>query len=114
MSGLLRIVVNGREVVNMEKDYFRATVGWQPRSLAGRLVVFKGSSGGFWYQYRSTFSNMNIFGSMMAVEDMVTRTAGGEGCDSPGDYLRLQPEILDIQSEDLIIMHLLSNNVSAI
>ena len=96
VSGLLRIVVNGREVVNMEKDYFRATVGWQPRSLAGRLVVFKGSSGGFWYQYRSTFSNMNIFGSMMAVEDMVTRTAGGEGCDSPGDYLRLQTEILDI------------------
>ena len=51
MSGLLRIVVNGREVVNTEKDYFRATVGWQPRSLAGRLVVvFKGFSGGFWYQ----------------------------------------------------------------
>ena len=88
VSGLLRIVVNGREVVNMEKDYFRATVGWQPRSLAGRLVVFKGSSGGFWYQYRSTFSNMNIFSSMMAVEDMVTRTAGGEDCYRPGDYLR--------------------------
>ena len=30
---------------------------------------------------------MNIFSSMMSVEDMVTRTAGGEGCDSPGDYL---------------------------
>ena len=25
----------------------------------------------------------------MSVEDMVTRTAGGEGCDTPGDYLRL-------------------------
>ena len=31
---------------------------------------------------------MNIFSSMMSVEDMVTRTAGGEGCSSPGDYLR--------------------------
>ena len=25
---------------------------------------------------------------MMSVEDMVTRTAGGQGCDSNGDYLR--------------------------
>ena len=27
---------------------------------------------------------MNIFSWMMSVEDMVTRTAGGEGCDSLG------------------------------
>ena len=49
--------------------------------------MFKSYWGGFWYQNRNTFSNMNIFSSMMSVEDMVTRTAGGEGCDSPGDYL---------------------------
>ena len=89
-SGLLRIVVNGVQVVNEEKDYFRDTAAWTPRSLEGKLVVFKGYWGGFWYGYRSTFSNMNIFSSMMAVEDMVTRTAGGkdEACASPGDYLR--------------------------
>ena len=89
-SGLLRIVVNGVLVVNEEKDYFRDTAAWTPRSLEGKLVVFKGYWGGFWYGYRSTFSNMNIFSSMMAVEDMVTRTAGGEdeACASPGDYLR--------------------------
>ena len=94
-SGLLRIVVNGVLVVNEEKDYFRATAAWTPRSLEGKLVVFKGYWGGFWYGYRSTFSNMNIFSSMMAVEDMVTRTAGGkdEACASPGDYLRY-PETL--------------------
>ena len=50
--------------------------------------MFKSYWGGFWYQNRNTFSNMNIFNSMMSVEDMVTRTAGGQGCDSPGDYLR--------------------------
>ena len=87
VSGLLRIVVNGRKVVNMEKEYFRNTKQWKPRSLAGKIIVFKGYSGGFWYQFRSTFANMNIFGSMMSVEDMVTRTSGGEGCDSQGDYL---------------------------
>ena len=49
--------------------------------------MFKGYIG-FWYQFRNTFSNLNIFSSVMSVEDMVTRTAGGQGCDSPGDYLR--------------------------
>ena len=43
---------------------------------------------GFWIQCRAKFSNMNIFNSMMSVEDMVARTAGGEECSSPGDYLR--------------------------
>ena len=52
------------------------------------LSVFKAYLGGFWYQNKNTFSNMNIFSSMMSVEDMVTRTAGGPGCDSPGDYFR--------------------------
>ena len=42
----------------------------------------------FWYQHKNTISNLNIFSLMMSVEDMVTRTAGGPGCDSPGDYLR--------------------------
>ena len=48
------------------------------QKLLGRILV----------QNRNTFSNLNIFSWMMSVEDMVTRTAGGQGCDSPGDYLR--------------------------
>ena len=38
VSGLLRIVVNGVEVVNEEKDYFRGSDVWKPRSLAGKLA----------------------------------------------------------------------------
>ena len=89
VSGLLRIVVNGIQVVNEEKEYFKNTTEWKPRSLKGKILQFKGYLASFWYQYRDTFSNMNIFGSMMAVEDMVTRTSGGDTCDTPGDYLRL-------------------------
>ena len=88
VSGLLRIVVNGIEVVNEEKEYFKNTTEWKPRSLKGKILQFKGYLASFWYQYRDTFSNMNIFGSMLAVEDMVTRTLGGDTCDTPGDYLR--------------------------
>ena len=38
VSGLLRIVVNGMQVVNEEKDYFRNTTHWKPTSVTGRLV----------------------------------------------------------------------------
>ena len=88
VSGMLRIVVNGVMVVNEEKEYFRNSTHWKPTSLKGRILQFKGYCSGFWYQHRNIFSNLNIFSSMMSVEDMVTRTAGGEDCDSPGDYLR--------------------------
>ena len=87
-SGLLRIVVNGIEVVNEEKEYFKNTNAWKPRSLKGKILQFKGYLAGFWWQFRDTFSNMNIFGSMMSVVDMVARTSGGDTCDTPGDYLR--------------------------
>ena len=88
VSGLLRIVVNGIEVVNEEKEYFKNTNAWKPRSLKGKILQFKGYLAGFWWQFRDTFSNMNIFSSMMSVEDMVTRTSGGDTCDTPGNYLR--------------------------
>ena len=42
----------------------------------------------FWYLSRGTFTNLNIFGSLLPVENIEERTSGGEGCDSPGDYLR--------------------------
>ena len=96
LSGLLRIVVNGVEVVNEEKEYFRNTTAWKPKSVEGRIVMFKGYISGFWLQFRETFSNLNIFRSMLSVEDMVTRTAGGDDCDSPGDYLRYRYLYLSI------------------
>ena len=88
MSGLLRFAVNGKEVVNAEKEYFKNTKAWKPSSIGGKIVHFKGYWGGFWYQYRHIFSNMNIFSSMMTIEDMVIRTSGSNDCTSPGDYLR--------------------------
>ena len=88
VSGLFRIVVNGKEVVNKEKEYFKNTQSWKPRTVAGKVLQFKGYWGGMWFQYRNTFSNMNIFSSIKSVEDMISRTSGGEDCDGPGDYFR--------------------------
>ena len=38
MSGLLRIVINGYEIVNEEKDFFRATNSIKPKSVAGKVL----------------------------------------------------------------------------
>ena len=86
-SGLLRIVVNGVKVVDEEKEFFRNTSAWKPQSLAGKLLVFKGYNIA-WAQYRGKFTNMNIFSSMISLEDMMMRTSGvADDCTGPGDYL---------------------------
>ena len=87
VSGLLRIVANGRLVVNEEREYFRNTGQWKPKSLKGKLLLFK-SYLSVWYQNRGITSNLNIFNDMMSVEKMVSRTTGGDDCSSPGDYIR--------------------------
>ena len=46
------------------------------------------NSDSLWTQSQGTFTNMNIFGSVLSEEAMMRRTLGGDGCDSPGDYLR--------------------------
>ena len=87
VSGLLRIVVNGVKVVDEEKEFFRNTSAWKPQSLAGKLLVFKGYNIA-WAQYRGKFTNMNIFSSMISLEDMMMRTSGvADDCTGPGDYL---------------------------
>ena len=88
VSGLLRIVVNGRVVVNKEKNYFRNSADVKPESVAGKLLVFKEHHIGVYLNNRGMFTNMNIFGSMMSVDAMIQRTSGGESCFDPGDYLR--------------------------
>ena len=88
LSGLLRIVVNGVEVVNEEKNYFRNSADVKPKSLAEKLLVFKEHHIGVYLNNRGMFTNMNIFGSMMSVDAMIQRTSGGESCFDPGDYLR--------------------------
>ena len=53
--------------------------------------VFKGSIVGKWLEYASTFSNMNIFSSVLTSEKMMEKTsptAMEDDCVGAGDYLR--------------------------
>ena len=88
VSGLLRIVVNGVEVVNEEKDYFRNTADMRPKSLVGKIRVFKEYMIGFYVQNRGKFTNMNIFDSLMSTTSMIQKTSSESGCLYSGDYLR--------------------------
>ena len=81
-------MVNGVEVVNEEKNYFRNSADVKPKSVAGKLLVFKEHHIGVYLNNRGMFTNMNIFGSMMSIDAMIQRTSGGESCFDPGDYLR--------------------------
>ena len=87
VSGLLRVVLNGKVVVNDEREYFRNTSHWKSNSVEGKIIQFKGYVG-VWIQHLGKFSNLNIFNSLISVEQMVSRTSGGEDCYSSGDYLR--------------------------
>ena len=87
VSGMLRIVVNGIEVVNEEKAEFRNTSDWRPGSLDGNILVFKEFFTSFWAQKRGKFSNMNVFAFMISLEDMMLRTSGEADCTGAGDYL---------------------------
>ena len=87
-SGLLRVVVNGVEVANEEKDFFKNTTSWKPRSVEAKITQFKAHISGLWMQTRHTFSNMHIFSSMLSMENMKKRTSDNGDCSSPGDYLR--------------------------
>ena len=88
VSGLLRIVVNGVEVVNEEKEYFRNTADMKPTSLVRKIRVFKEYMIGFYVHNRGKFTNMNIFDSLMSTTSMKQKTSSESGCLYSGDYLR--------------------------
>ena len=117
-SGLLRIVVNGIKVVDEEKQFFRNTSAWKPQSLAGKLLMFKSYTARFWSQNRGKFSNMNIFSSMMSLEDMMMRTSGYSDCTGPGDYtvrISFGCQIIEISgasSYNVQKLFIVSDNVS--
>ena len=87
VSGLLRVVLNGKVVVNDEREYFRNTSHWKSNSVEGKIIQFKGYVG-VWIQHLGKFSNLDIFNSLISTEQMVSRTSGGNNCYSAGDYLR--------------------------
>ena len=86
VTGHLRVVINGVAVVDEVVEYFRDSSKVRPKSLTGKITVFKYWEPGFAYQTRGILSNMNVFGSLLTIQDMVLIT-DSKDCAREGDYL---------------------------
>ena len=64
-SGRLRAVLNGVRLRDRIENYFTNSSWARPRSLAGRLQLFKHYLVGMWYQSRVTMSNVQVFASLL-------------------------------------------------
>ena len=84
------------DLVFFWKFFTMELVQKQPKNTCPHMYeyyfsVFKGSIVGKWLEYASTFSNMNIFSSVLTSEKMMEKTstlAMEDDCVGAGDYLR--------------------------
>ena len=86
LTGQTSIVVNGHIIVDKVIVEFINTASERPKSLEGKLSIFKNFNYGFWYQSRQRLSNLNVYASALAIDDIINLTEG-ENCANEGDYL---------------------------
>ena len=86
VTGHMLVVVNGHIIIDQVIEEFINTADIRPKSMEGRLSLFKTFYTGYWYNSRNRLSNLNVYGSALAVDDMINITAG-ERCPGEGDYL---------------------------
>ena len=85
VTGHMTIVVNGHIIIDQVIVEFINTK-LKPKSLEGRLSLFKTFYSGFWFLSRQRLTNLNVYGSALTIDSMINSTAG-ESCDKEGDYL---------------------------
>ena len=86
VTGHLLIVVNGHTIVNQVFEELINIVEETPKSLEGRLGLFKNYYNGFWYQSRQRLTNLNVYSSALTIDKMISIT-DGDDCAARGDYL---------------------------
>ena len=86
VSGHMLIVVNGHIMIDQIIEEFINSSNERPKSLEGRLSLFKNFNSGIWYQSRQRLTNLNVYASALTVEKMINLT-DGENCAGKGDYL---------------------------
>ena len=86
VTGHMLVVVNGHIIIDQVIEEFINTVDIRPKSLDGRLSLFKTFYTGYWYNSRNRFTNLNVYASALTVDEMINLT-DGESCPGEGDYL---------------------------
>ena len=85
VTGYMRVVVNGHIIIDQVITEFVNT-DEKPKSLAGRLGLFKNFPTGFWYQSRQRLTNLNVYDRALTADEM-TNLTDGENCAAEGNYL---------------------------
>ena len=86
VTGQMLIVVNGQIIIDQVISVFIDSTINKPKTLDGRLSLFKNNWSGVWYQSRQRLTNLNIHASAQTLDKMINLTAG-EHCAEQGDYL---------------------------
>ena len=86
VTGHMLIMVNGHIVIDKVIEEFINSVNEKPKSLEGRLSLFKTSISVVWYQSRQRMTNVNVYASALTVDEMIDLTEE-ENCAKEGDYL---------------------------
>ena len=85
LRGSFRVVMNGITLYDEFVEPLQKSL--IPKSLAGKInMLMTGRSSSFYYQTRGSLTNMNVFGSMLNIEDMIEMT-NTTNCVKKGDYL---------------------------
>ena len=86
VTGHILVVINGQTIFDNVVPEFIDSADEKPRSLEGRLSLFKNYGNGYWYLSRQRLTNLNVFSSALTIAHLVNITQG-EKCFEEGDYL---------------------------
>ena len=86
VTGHMLVVVNGHIIIDQVIEEFINSVNQKPKSLEGRLTLFKTFYSGFWFLSRQRMTNLNVYVSALTADKMIDLTSG-ESCAEVGDYL---------------------------
>ena len=86
VTGQMLVVINGRIMIDKVIAEFINSANEKPKSLEGRLSLFKNFRSGFWYQSRQRLTNLNVYSSALTLDKLINLT-NGEQCAEQGDYL---------------------------
>ena len=85
VTGYMLVVVNGHIIIDQVITELINT-NENPKSLDGKLSLFKNFYSGFWYQSRQRLTNLNVYATALTIDKMIDLT-DRENCSDEGDYL---------------------------
>jgi hypothetical protein len=85
-SGHLRVVINGYTIIDEVVPSFVQSQNKKPKSLKGKIGLFKTNDKGYWYLSRTIYTNLNVHKTQLDKNAMMALTTS-TNCTVEGDYL---------------------------